>query len=304
MKRETGFRIAVAVLSIVAVGASATSIQSTVTTEASDVIDPDYDHLPIDRGQGEAISREIRESGESGDAESADSDGEDGSEADSEASDSRANEQRSDSAERSESEREQRRSDADGDQETSADGGEGPSPGLPDFFDRLVALLSDLLPALVTFVAAVAASEAVARYRDRLLAAVGPAATDPEERPAESEGGEAPGPEPSNAVERTWAELLRRLDTDRTGHMTPEEVARAAVDTGFDPEAVRALTRTFVEVRYGDRPVTEDRERAASRVRRQFDGGREVTDGGREVTDGGREVTDGGRETTDGGETR
>lgn len=278
MKRETGLRIAVAVLSIVAVGASATSIQSTVTTEASDVIDPDYDRLPIDRGQGAEISREISEPGEDGDTGSSDSDGSDATNeggGESEASASRASDRQSESSDRQRSDdsSQRERSAADSDQETSADSGEGPSPGMPDLLDRLVALLLDLLPTLVTFVLAVAASEAVARYRDRLLAAVGPAADDSEERPAESEAGEAPGPEPSNAVERAWAEMLRRLDVDRTGHMTPEEVARAAVDAGFDPEAVRTLTETFVEVRYGDRPVTEDRERAASRVRRQFEGG-------------------------------
>ncbi|WP_225334019.1 DUF4129 domain-containing protein [Halomicrobium urmianum] len=285
MKRETGFRIAVAVLSIVAVGASATSIQSTVTTEASDVIDPDYDRLPIDRGQGAEISREITKPAEDGDVGSSDSDGTDradGSESESSASASQASERQSESSNRQQSDASSQReqSAADSDQETSADSGEGPSPGTPDLLDRLLALLTDLLPTLVTFALALAASEAVARYRDRLLAALGLAADEPEAEAAESEAAGTPERAPANAVERVWAEMLRRLDVDRTGHMTPEEVARAAVDAGFDPDAVRTLTETFVEVRYGDRPVTEDRERVASRVRRQFDGGREVTDGG------------------------
>lgn len=67
----------------------------------------------------------------------------------------------------------------------------------------------------------------------------------------------------SNAVYRAWREMaMRAVDaSDRT--VTASEVARAAIRAGFDREAVRRLTTLFEEVRYGDRPVTDERERHA-----------------------------------------
>ena len=78
----------------------------------------------------------------------------------------------------------------------------------------------------------------------------------------------------SNAVYSAWHEMATRaLDaSERTA--TPSEVAGAAVRSGLDRDAVRTLTSLFEEVRYGDRPVTDERERKASAALDALDSGR------------------------------
>ena len=75
-----------------------------------------------------------------------------------------------------------------------------------------------------------------------------------------------PGPPDAsveNGVYRAWATLTDRVDVDRPEAATPGEYARAAVERGLDRDAVERLRAAFEAVRYGDAPVTEERERAA-----------------------------------------
>jgi hypothetical protein len=59
------------------------------------------------------------------------------------------------------------------------------------------------------------------------------------------------------------------LELDAREELTPRECARRAVDRGASPEAARAVTRAFEEVRYGGAPVTDDRrERATQGLQR------------------------------------
>lgn len=74
-----------------------------------------------------------------------------------------------------------------------------------------------------------------------------------------------------NEVYRAWVEMTRRLDVASPETSTPGEFASAAVDAGLDPADVDALTDLFEEVRYGDRPVTTDREHAAVDVLRRIE---------------------------------
>lgn len=72
-----------------------------------------------------------------------------------------------------------------------------------------------------------------------------------------------------NEVYRAWREMTELLDVANPAANTPAEFADAAVDAGLDPEDVDELTALFAEIRYGDRPVTEDREeRAVAALRR------------------------------------
>lgn len=105
-------------------------------------------------------------------------------------------------------------------------------------------------------------------------------------------GGRSPPPEPveetdeptvtiedvpkSNAIYRAWREMATRAveASDRTA--TSSEIARLSVREGFDSEAVRTLTDLFEEVRYGDRPVTAERERKAEAALQSLDGPREA----------------------------
>ncbi|MEE6211192.1 DUF4129 domain-containing protein [Salarchaeum sp. III] len=66
-----------------------------------------------------------------------------------------------------------------------------------------------------------------------------------------------------NAVYRAWRDMTDSLDIASPETTTPAEFARAARDAGMDSRHVDTLTEVFREVRYGDAPVTEERERRA-----------------------------------------
>jgi hypothetical protein len=65
-----------------------------------------------------------------------------------------------------------------------------------------------------------------------------------------------------NEVYRAWAEMTAFLTVEHPESSTPGEFAAAAVDAGMD---------LFTAVRYGDEPVTEDRERAAVETLRRIE---------------------------------
>jgi len=257
MNRETGAWLAVALLSISAMGVSATTLESTMATDANDVIDLDYDQVPIGQDTASNVLDEIE--GDQREAEPASS--------------MKANpgEQRdSTSSKPAESQSQQQQQKQEHRQDESAETG----PVMPSLLDRLLALLTALLPYLLALAAVLGAVGLAVRYRDRLLAAF----EDPDETgdtdgatPADStdplEGS------PAHAVERAWLGMVRHLDLDRPGTMTTSECASAAIEAGLDREAVARLTETYEEVRYGGRPVTDQREEAAEQSRDRLDVG-------------------------------
>jgi hypothetical protein len=74
-----------------------------------------------------------------------------------------------------------------------------------------------------------------------------------------------------NEVFRAWAEMTEHLAVEHPESSTPAEFATAAVDAGMQPDDVRELTDLFEEVRYGDRDVTEERERRATDALRRIE---------------------------------
>lgn len=106
-------------------------------------------------------------------------------------------------------------------------------------------------------------TDATERERERAPSVRGPTRTSIEDVP------------PSNGVYRAWREMATSVDRDTLRIETPAEVARRAIDEGFDRRAVHALTETFEEVRYGEQLPTEDRvSRAESALNRlDRDGG-------------------------------
>ena len=74
-----------------------------------------------------------------------------------------------------------------------------------------------------------------------------------------------------NEVFRAWVEMTDHLAVERPESSTPAEFATAAVDAGMTPDDVRELTGLFEEVRYGDRPVTEEREERATTALRRIE---------------------------------
>lgn len=276
MNRDTWFHLAVAVLTVAALGTSATTLNSTMETDADEVIDLEYDQIPLGEERAAAVADRIQrskpaENGESsqqrrseGDSD-ASSDSTDAGPSEALASvsahpvadaDSTA-EQRS----RSAADRRRQRS------ESEREGGTRPSPR-----DRPLAQLLHALPTLAVIAAFLAGAALVVRYRDRLHA-LGRQSEKGQSGGNETTDDDRPGRPPANAVDRAWASMVERLDVRRPATRTPNECAAAAIAAGLDRDAVEALTEAFVEVRYGKRPVTERRERIARRSRRQFEHG-------------------------------
>jgi hypothetical protein len=65
--------------------------------------------------------------------------------------------------------------------------------------------------------------------------------------------------DPSNEVYQAWCEMVRRLEVTRPHVMTPRELARTAVEQGFEREPVESLTQAFEQVRYGEADPSADR---------------------------------------------
>ncbi len=74
----------------------------------------------------------------------------------------------------------------------------------------------------------------------------------------------------SNAIYRAWGEMTTHLDLPRDTS-TPGEFARAATAAGMAREDVDELTRLFETTRYGDRAVTDRRERRARAALRRIE---------------------------------
>lgn len=62
-------------------------------------------------------------------------------------------------------------------------------------------------------------------------------------------------------LRRVWRAFARRVFPGEWQTKTPGEVSRAAVERGFPEEPVERLTDAFRAVEYGDRPLSESRER-------------------------------------------
>ncbi|WP_255152532.1 DUF4129 domain-containing protein [Halorarius halobius] len=76
-----------------------------------------------------------------------------------------------------------------------------------------------------------------------------------------------------NEIFRAWREMTDHLAVDNPEASTPSEFAAAAVDAGMAREDVEALTALFEEVRYGDAPVTDEREQEAVDALRRIEEG-------------------------------
>lgn len=272
MNRETGAWLAVALLSVSALGVSATTLESATSTDANDVIELDYEQVPIgqdtasnvldeieDRGQDESESRPKTDPQAAGDASSFQSaDGANG-----EASGAPDRQRRQS---RSQSQRQQQRNQDDS-------GGDSLSSEPPSLLDRLLALLTALLPYLLALAVVATVVGLAVHYRERLLALFEDPEADDAVESVSTDSAQLLRKSPAHTVEGAWLGMVRRLDLDDPGTMTTSECASAAIEAGLDREAVQRLTETYEEVRYGGRPVTEDREEVARQSRRRIDAG-------------------------------
>lgn len=95
----------------------------------------------------------------------------------------------------------------------------------------------------------------------------------------------AAGADFDNAVYRAWQEMTAALDVTNPETSTPGEFAAAAVEAGFDREAVTDLTQVFEEVRYGGQPAAGDRERRAEAALRTLQHAVDTTEDAENATE-------------------
>ncbi|WP_229380123.1 DUF4129 domain-containing protein [Haloterrigena salifodinae] len=82
-----------------------------------------------------------------------------------------------------------------------------------------------------------------------------------------------PPAEPRDDVAEAWVSMTDRLDVERPRSRTPEEWAEAAIDAGYDEEAVTTITELYRETRYGDATEPLERRRDAIRELERLEGG-------------------------------
>lgn len=259
MNGDSYAAIVIALCCIGAAGMASTTLASSLQQDPDDVIDVDYEKLPIGTDEGASVKRAVQ-----GDSSNPDSTGSDSDETDESGpqSSGESNSQERDADSETSQSDESSQSGGDGGETRSAGGadGSGDAGGL-SLLDRLVLLLEQLLPLLALLVALALGY----RYRRYLLALGLAAAASLRDEAEERSGAESrwPTERPSNEIHRVWLSMIDRLDLDRPRSRTPSECAAAAIDAGLDPTAVRTLTDVFEEVRYGEKPVTEERRRRA-----------------------------------------
>lgn len=256
--------VAVALLCITALGVSATTLETTLTTDPDEEIDPEYELLPIGQEDALTIQQEM-----DGTDEGDPGNGQDGDPTD---------ESEDDPSDPDESDEESAASDSGDDGTGSSDDGTGTAPSAPDLLDRLLALLLALLRVLMPAAVVLASLALAVRYRERIAAALAAlvASGAPDDRsPVRDEIEAWPPAAPENPVDRAWVTMVRQAGLDRPAVMTPSECAAAAREAGLDPRAVADITDAFERVHYGGRPASAEAERAEDGLRRlqNADGG-------------------------------
>ncbi|WP_135823744.1 DUF4129 domain-containing protein [Halorussus ruber] len=322
MRADTILTAVVALCCVLAIGATSTTLDSTVSTDPDDVAEVDYDKIPIGSGHAknldDAIDGGKSASSDSGASPNSDSGaGADKSGTGSQSAASKDGEggdsmgsaqgQGGPSEEASGEGQQDQQTGGDGKETTQSSGGggqdsnSGKGKGLvadqPTLLERLMALLQQLFDLLLTalpYAILLALLGALYRYRDRILSRVAPSSS------TDDSGEDPPEPDPDNPISAAWYEMVERLDLDDRRDLTPREYAAAARRRGADADAVQTLTGLFEEVRYGGARVTEERRERAEeirdRVRSQLDrGDAQIGSDGR-PGNGGRLETDGGTE--------
>lgn len=271
----------IAVLAVAALGVTATSLESTLTTDPDEEINPDWDRLPIGVDDAAAIKEEMSDGSEADEANpqvdatddaAGDSDGSDDSGDSGQPPESVGDEGEPDASSAVD---EAAESAGGGDGSDSGDAGgasfesaTGPVPSEATLLDRLLALLRSLLP-----LAALLALTAIAhRYRGAIRSAF---ESEPDDATAEATAGSAwPGTTPSNVVDRAWVTAVRRVDPVRPETTTTAECRALARERrgDVDRDAVDAIATAFERVHYAGRPVAEEEGRAREALRRLDEG--------------------------------
>lgn len=271
MDRSGIVPLAVALLCIAALGVASTTLESTLTTDPDEEIDPDWERLPIGQDQAQSIKEEMG----------------DGEEAGGRASEQRESSESSESAEEGESqedaggggtgdESEESRSAGEEGESTGAAArnsgsgvGEGSGHGgIPTLLGLLLSFLLWLLKVLVVIALVVGVAVLAYRHRDRFLAAMDRSPPEQEVVAGQIADESWPRADPTSAVDRAWVELVQLVDPEHPSTMTPGEFAATARESGLDSRAVDAITAAFERTHYGGVHPEEEESRARDALNR------------------------------------
>lgn len=241
MNRSDVVSLLLAVLSISALVVAATTLDTTLTTDPQDEINPDWERLPIGQGDAATIREEIEGGDETDETRETDetesTDVSDGS-----------------------GERDQQ------DRQSGSGSGTGSTSSELSLLDRLLALLALVLRTLAPLLVAAVLGTLAYRYRDLLRSIFASADSTTVEAASTVE----PWPEagPKNVVDRAWLTVMQHVDPESPETTTTDECRRLARERAIDIEAVDSIVTAFERVHYGGVPVAEEKERARNGLRR------------------------------------
>jgi hypothetical protein len=264
MNRTQLSSLAVALACITALGVSATTLSSSLSSDPAEAVDLNYDLLPITGDEVADLQQTIQQDSDgSGGADHGDGDG-DGS---------GGGQDDGDTAEGAERDRAAvgaaatgQSGGSGGSANDASDGGDGSGSGggARGLFGAGAAgeqLLDDLLWVLALLVLAALA----VRYRERIRALLGAVRPERSHSASTARRGWTGAPADANVVVRAWDDLVRQVGVADPHTLTTGECSAAARRRGYDAEAVETLRRAFDAVRYGDRPVTDERRHRVTR---------------------------------------
>jgi len=274
MDADRLFSVAVGVILLAGIGATATTLQTSVETTPDEAIDVDEASLPVgadDFGRYDGEDDGANSGSNQGDSGGASTNPDSDSERD-------GNAKSDSSSAKKETRPASGDSENDGDSKQPMDGGQNQNSGdgsdeslgekykdddqsllewLLSLLRSLLALIAELLPLVVLLglaAVAVAERERIAAFLSRFVDS-GDGADDPD--------GPAPRPAPTNDVAQAWYEMVALVDADVSRTASPRDFANRAVAAGADRSAVERVTSAFEEVRYGHAEVTPERRQRA-----------------------------------------
>lgn len=266
MNRSRLSAVVVVVLTLAALGVAATTLETTLTTDPDEEINPNWDRLPIDEQQAAALKGEMRDDEPTVDGADSPPDGTD--------TDSATGGAEPDP---SPSGTEPIRLETEGPLTLTE-----PAPEPPEEDDSL---LRSLLPWAVGLFVVLGVVVGFV-YRSEIgrpsiieydSAMVSPTETTPSTEPAVTESDDRPTEwpdcEPATVVDEAWVTMAQQV-ADRPSTTTPAECIGQAREAGHDSEAVEAIATAFERVHYGGHTASEEAPRAQDGLSRLTGGDR------------------------------
>jgi hypothetical protein len=233
VNRTRAVPLVVAVVALSTLAVAATTLETTVTTDPDDEIDPNWERLPLSEQQAATLQSEMRDRAAAAEEPTAASGG--------------------DSDERSQT--------ASG-SDTASGHSTLVTPPEDTLLDRLLALLGSVLGVVLGGAVVAGVVGLAYRYRGHYDALFEPPAPTAPTTETETDGSEWPADEPSHVVDRAWVRVVTELNPAQPETTTPGECLALARRGDCDVAAVEAITTAFERVHYGGSTPAEERSRA------------------------------------------